>query len=169
MITALVGSKKGDSGTNIKTALDSMKSTLRGAITGFMRKLEAKFRSIQLWSAALTCPPPFGKCPPTGVSPPVASLSARSLIHQNGTEEEYKEALAWFNETIADSDLTEEEKVVKGFVMSKPDILSRLLTPIYEGEIADKKNNKTSQDEHLENLQEDIVHILDKGIDSKNL
>ena len=163
MITALVGSKKGDSGTNIKTALDSMKSTLRGAITGFMRKLEAKFRSIQTWSEALTCLP---KCPPWI---DVASLSGRSLIHHNGTAEEYKEALAWFNETIADSDLTEKEKVVKGFVMSKPDILSRLLTPIYEGEIADKKNNKTSQDEHLENLQEDIVHILDKGIDSKNL
>ena len=151
LITALVGSSKGDSGTNIKKSLDSMKTTLEKAIRGFVRKLDRKFQSIQLWSAALVCP---GKCLQPWIYTPDFS---RRLIHQNGTEEEYKQGLAWLNETLNDADLTEEEKVVQAYVMSNPDILSRLLQPIYQSALTDVTN--TPQNKLLDNQKEDVDAI----------
>merc|ERR1711871_1189839 len=104
----------GSATTNIKTTLDDMKTTLQTAISGLVRKLNTKFTNLQAWSAALTCDPVSGKCPP--IVPPINAPIRRSFIYQNGTEEEYKQALAWFNQTMALTDLTEEEKTVKDYM-----------------------------------------------------
>ena len=126
LITALVGSEKGSADMNIKTSLDMMKTTLQTAIENFVRRLDTKFNNIATWSKILICPPPSGKCAPPWQNVPIP----RSLVFQNGSSEEYAEALEWFNETISNFDLTEQEEIVKEYILSNPDILSDILKPL---------------------------------------
>ena len=153
---------------NIKTSLDMMKTTLQSAISSFVRKLDTKFNNIASWSSSLICPPPSGKCAPPWVNVPIP----RSLVFQNGTAEEYAKALILFNETISNTDLTEEEEIVKDYVMSNPNILSGILRPIYERILKEIKiDNKepgivTGTKELFGNKDKDF-HIFDISFDSK--
>ena len=173
LITSLVGSEKGSATTNIKTTLDDMKTTLQTAISGLVRKLNTKFNSIQAWSMSLVCPE--GVCPPTGIVPAVNVPSKRTFVYQNGTEEEYKQALlSWFNQTLADADLTEDEKMVKDYMMSHPEVLSPFLKLIFESlttmdvlqNIPDHLHDLNTNGQ-FENKNENEVHIFDIGIESK--
>ena len=169
-----------DSTNTLKNALDAMKFSLQTAINGFTKKLQLKFTTIKTWGAALTCPPPVGKCPPL--------FLVRNLVYQNGTDEEYNQALDWFNATLINSELTDQEKVIKDYIMTDPDILSGILKPIAESITQDvTESNNTSEEDGINNESvgaeteetsnningifedenQNEVHIFDVGLDGK--
>jgi len=80
------------------------------------------------------------------------------------------QALDWFNKTLSESGLIKKEERLKDVIVTKPDILSGLLSPIVERiskDTADLEKHQTDLEDYIlrENIQEDNIQIFDDDLE----
>ena len=70
----------------------------------------------------------------TGVAPIVLVLE-RSLLNQNGTDEDNIFSRKWINETLKESNLTDDQVNLKHFILSDQELTSRVFGPVIMEEL----------------------------------
>ena len=86
--------------------------------------------------------PPGGPSgPPT---PPILLVLERSLLNQNGTDEDNIFSRKWINETLKESNLTEDQVNLKHFILSDQELTSRVFGPVIMEELEKMKIERSS-------------------------
>ena len=82
---------------------------------------------------------------PTGpATPPIAIVLERSLLNGNGTDEDINFSRNWINETLKESNLTEDQVNLKHFILSDQELTSRVFGPVIMEEL--ERINKGEND-----------------------
>ena len=84
-----------------------------------------------------------GGTPPLGV-PPIVLVLERSLLNGNGTDEDNNFSKNWINETLKESNLTEEQVNLKHFILSDEELTSRVFGPVIMEELEKMNTDRNS-------------------------
>ena len=80
----------------------------------------------------------------TGVALPIVVVLERSLLNGNGTKEDDKFSMNWINETLKESNLTEEQVNLKHFILSDQELTSRVFGPVIMEEMEKRSTDSNS-------------------------
>ena len=112
------------------------------ALNARTARLRRNFNALLL--ALRTHVHPVPAAPGTTLVAPIAVVLERSLLSRNGTDEDDNFSRTWINETLKESNLTEDQVNLKHFILSDQELTSRVFGPVIMEEL--ERINKGEND-----------------------